>query len=225
MAAVSHEECFGADQCPISPTKSGWATERSVNSTCAGACPPKTQPLMRLCYGTVFQELPGFLVAFSQRGCCGRGQIQLIHSNHIDHFHSVQPIPETVALQQKHRSLMLMAVPRVPPASNTSVYPSSGVFTHFTFFSPPATPISPWLMVHDIPRSLKMPPEPIADVLGAVLMLLGIRDTSWLSMKKFLGNRGVKEDILNFDARRIDPQLRAKVLQLIFILGRPASRP
>lgn len=56
-----------------------------------------------------------------------------------------------------------------------------------------------------------MPPEPIADVLGAVLMLLGIRDTSWLSMKKFLGNRGVKEDILNFDARRIDPQLRAKV--------------
>lgn len=60
-------------------------------------------------------------------------------------------------------------------------------------------------------RSLKMPPEPIADVLGAVLMLLGIRDTSWLSMKKFLGNRGVKEDILNFDARRIDPQLRAKV--------------
>ncbi|CAN0333381.1 unnamed protein product [Ectocarpus sp. 8 AP-2014] len=60
-----------------------------------------------------------------------------------------------------------------------------------------------------------MPPEPIADVLGAVLMLLGIRDTSWLSMKKFLGNRGVKEDILNFDARRIDPQLRAKVTKLL----------
>lgn len=58
-----------------------------------------------------------------------------------------------------------------------------------------------------------MPPEPIADVLGAVLMLLGIRDTSWLSMKKFLGNRGVKEEILNFDARRIDPQLRAQVLR------------
>ncbi|CAM9617723.1 unnamed protein product [Hapterophycus canaliculatus] len=60
-----------------------------------------------------------------------------------------------------------------------------------------------------------MPPEPIADVLGAVLMLLGIRDTSWLSMKKFLGNRGVKEDILNFDAHRIDPQLRAKVTKLL----------
>lgn len=67
------------------------------------------------------------------------------------------------------------------------------------------------MLLHPVARSLKMPPEPIADVLGAVLMLLGIRDTSWLSMKKFLGNRGVKEDILNFDARRIDPQLRAKV--------------
>lgn len=42
-------------------------------------------------------------------------------------------------------------------------------------------------------------------------MLLGIRDTSWLSMKRFLGNRGVKEEILNFDAHRIDPQLRAQV--------------
>ena len=42
-------------------------------------------------------------------------------------------------------------------------------------------------------RSLKMPPEPIHDVLSAVLMLLGINDTSWLSMKKFLGNRGVKD--------------------------------
>ena len=41
-------------------------------------------------------------------------------------------------------------------------------------------------------RSLKMPPEAIHDVLSAVLMLLGIRDTSWLSMKKFLQNRGVK---------------------------------
>ena len=33
-------------------------------------------------------------------------------------------------------------------------------------------------------RSLSMPPEPIVDVLSAVLRLLGIQDTSWLSMKK-----------------------------------------
>ena len=47
-------------------------------------------------------------------------------------------------------------------------------------------------------RSLKMPPEPISDVLGAVLKLLGISDVSWTSMKKFLGNRGVKDEILNY---------------------------
>ena len=34
--------------------------------------------------------------------------------------------------------------------------------------------------------ALKMPPDAIADVLGAVLKLLGVRDVSWLSMKKFL---------------------------------------
>ncbi|CAM9543728.1 unnamed protein product, partial [Phaeothamnion confervicola] len=64
-------------------------------------------------------------------------------------------------------------------------------------------------------RSLKMPPEPIADVLGAVLMLLGIHDTSWLSMKKFLGNRGVKEEILSFDAHRIDPDMRTQVSKVL----------
>lgn len=60
-------------------------------------------------------------------------------------------------------------------------------------------------------RSLVMPPEAIADVLSAVLMLLGIHDTSWLSMKKFLMNRGVKEEILNFDAHRITPEMRKAV--------------
>ena len=39
-------------------------------------------------------------------------------------------------------------------------------------------------------RSLTAPPEAIADVLAAVLMLLGVQDLSWLSMKKFLTNRG-----------------------------------
>ncbi|OWZ22446.1 Dynein heavy chain [Phytophthora megakarya] len=64
-------------------------------------------------------------------------------------------------------------------------------------------------------RSLKMPPEPIHDVLSAVLMLLGIQDTSWNSMKKFLGNRGVKEDILNYDAHRITPEISKAVTKLV----------
>jgi len=64
-------------------------------------------------------------------------------------------------------------------------------------------------------RSFKMPPEPIADVLGAVLKLLGISDVSWTSMKKFLGNRGVKDEILNFDAHRISPEMRRDVARIL----------
>ena len=64
-------------------------------------------------------------------------------------------------------------------------------------------------------RSLNAPPEAIADVLAAVLMMLGVQDLSWLSMKKFLSNRGVKDDILNFDAKRISPELRKNVAKLL----------
>ena len=60
-------------------------------------------------------------------------------------------------------------------------------------------------------RSLSAPPEAIADVLAAVLTMLGVQDLSWLSMKRFLSNRGVKEDILNFDVKRISTELRDKV--------------
>lgn len=64
-------------------------------------------------------------------------------------------------------------------------------------------------------RSLTAPPEAIADVLAAVLMLLGMQDLSWQSMKKFLSNRGVKDDILNYDAKRISPELRKNVAKLL----------
>jgi dynein heavy chain 2 len=64
-------------------------------------------------------------------------------------------------------------------------------------------------------RSLTAPPEAIADVLSAVLMMLGVQDLTWSSMKKFLGNRGVKDDILNFDASRISNELRKNVAKLI----------
>jgi dynein heavy chain 2 len=73
-------------------------------------------------------------------------------------------------------------------------------------------------------RSLKMPPEAIADVLSAVLLLLGINDTSWVSMKKFLGSRGVKEDILGFDAHRITPKIRAAVMKLLREKGESFER-
>lgn len=55
-------------------------------------------------------------------------------------------------------------------------------------------------------RSLRAPPEAIRDILEGVLRLMGIRDTSWNSMKTFLAKRGVKEDIRSLDPARISPE-------------------
>lgn len=64
-------------------------------------------------------------------------------------------------------------------------------------------------------RSFKMPPEPVADVLSGVLMLLGINDVSWVSMKRFLGNRGVKEEILEYNPERITEDIFDRVSDLL----------
>eukprot|EP00210_Caulerpa_lentillifera_P003221 g3076.t1 len=53
-------------------------------------------------------------------------------------------------------------------------------------------------------RSLKMPPEAIRDVLEGVLTVLGHRDMTWNNMRQFLANKGVKEQIINFDAHSIN---------------------
>lgn len=60
-------------------------------------------------------------------------------------------------------------------------------------------------------RSLKMPPEAIRDVLEGVLLLMGQKDTSWKNMKKFLGSKSVKDQVINFDARTISRDIRQKV--------------
>ena len=60
-------------------------------------------------------------------------------------------------------------------------------------------------------RSLKMPPEPIADVMQGVLRLMGNYDASWGSMKKFLAGAGMVQRILNFDIRSIDADTRRDV--------------
>lgn len=67
-------------------------------------------------------------------------------------------------------------------------------------------------------RSLKMPPDAIRDVLEGVLMVLGQQDTSWNNMKKFLGVSSVKEDIVNYDARKITDDVRNRVRRsLLFV--------
>ena len=70
-------------------------------------------------------------------------------------------------------------------------------------------------------KALKAPPEAIRDVLEGVLALLGVQDTSWQSMRKFLGERGVKERIIDFDAKSITPSIREGVERLL--QQKPAS--
>lgn len=64
-------------------------------------------------------------------------------------------------------------------------------------------------------RSLRAPPETIRDILEGVLRLMGIRDTSWNSMKSFLAKRGVKEDIRLLNPSLISPENCAEVERLI----------
>jgi dynein heavy chain 2 len=64
-------------------------------------------------------------------------------------------------------------------------------------------------------RALKMPPEPIHDVLNGVLRLMGNYDNSWASMKKFLAGSGAIQRIMNFDPRQITPEVRADVEKLV----------
>ena len=64
-------------------------------------------------------------------------------------------------------------------------------------------------------RALRAPPDTIRDILEGVLRLMGVYDTSWGSMRSFLAQRGVKEDIQSFDARRISHDIREGVQQLL----------
>ncbi|KAF1768244.1 hypothetical protein GCK72_000056 [Caenorhabditis remanei] len=64
-------------------------------------------------------------------------------------------------------------------------------------------------------RSLRAPPEAVRDILQAVLVFMGILDTSWEAMRKFLSKSGVKDDIMNFDANRITNEIHKKVTAIV----------
>eukprot|EP01061_Rhynchopus_euleeides_P011972 TRINITY_DN21580_c1_g1_i2.p1 TRINITY_DN21580_c1_g1~~TRINITY_DN21580_c1_g1_i2.p1 ORF type:complete len:3556 (+),score=1754.90 TRINITY_DN21580_c1_g1_i2:217-10884(+) len=64
-------------------------------------------------------------------------------------------------------------------------------------------------------RTLTSPPTAIRDVLEGVMCLMDHRDTTWNAMKKFLGTRGVKDRIINMDARDIRPEVRDNVRKLL----------
>eukprot|EP00960_Hanusia_phi_P074745 768303-Hanusia_phi.AAC.3 len=64
-------------------------------------------------------------------------------------------------------------------------------------------------------RSFKLPPEPIRDVLEGVLRLMNNQDTSWVSIKRFISQPSVIQDVLNFDARSINHEMRESVKKFI----------
>ena len=64
-------------------------------------------------------------------------------------------------------------------------------------------------------KALRMPPEPVHDVLCAVLRLMGSYDTSWNSCKEFLKGRSVIASIMNFEPRSITPEIREDVEKLV----------
>eukprot|EP00659_Diplonema_papillatum_P018826 gene18826-29059_t len=64
-------------------------------------------------------------------------------------------------------------------------------------------------------RAMPTPPPAIKDVMEGVMRLMDYRETGGDAMKKFLGQRGVKERIINLDARDIRPEIRENVSKLM----------
>ena len=64
-------------------------------------------------------------------------------------------------------------------------------------------------------KAYKVPPDAVLDVLGGVLFLMGVKDTTWGNMKKFLSQRGVIGNIMNFDAHYITKEIRDSVNKML----------
>ena len=64
-------------------------------------------------------------------------------------------------------------------------------------------------------RSFKIPSDAVYDVLSCVLMLMGNYNTTWNSMKIFLGQSGVVKEIVTYDARRITPKMRQELTKFM----------
>eukprot|EP01022_Parablepharisma_sp_SALTPOND_P023029 TRINITY_DN475_c0_g1_i1.p1 TRINITY_DN475_c0_g1~~TRINITY_DN475_c0_g1_i1.p1 ORF type:complete len:3195 (-),score=434.63 TRINITY_DN475_c0_g1_i1:26360-35944(-) len=64
-------------------------------------------------------------------------------------------------------------------------------------------------------KSFKLPPDAVYHVLSCVLMLMGIYNTTWNSMKVFLGQTGVVKQIVTYDARQITPKMRHDLIKLM----------
>jgi dynein heavy chain 2 len=64
-------------------------------------------------------------------------------------------------------------------------------------------------------RSYKMAPAPVIDVFTALLRLMGQYDNSWSAIRKFLGQRSIIDEIVDFDAGSVPPETRIDVEKYI----------
>ncbi|KAH0791819.1 Cytoplasmic dynein 2 heavy chain 1 [Histomonas meleagridis] len=64
-------------------------------------------------------------------------------------------------------------------------------------------------------RSFSMPPQQVRDVLEAILLLMGERDTSWQSIRKVFSSPKIKDDILHFDPHEVSQQSLIEVNKAI----------
>jgi len=62
-------------------------------------------------------------------------------------------------------------------------------------------------------KSMKRPPQALQDVITGVLILCGVQDTSWASCKRFICDRQVKTQLLEFDPRTVTMEARTKCKQ------------
>eukprot|EP00056_Hartaetosiga_gracilis_P017754 m.8317 g.8317 ORF g.8317 m.8317 type:complete len:4146 (-) comp6080_c0_seq1:66-12503(-) len=69
-------------------------------------------------------------------------------------------------------------------------------------------------------KSLRAPPPGVSAILTGVMMLMGINNSSWKSMKSFLSRRGVQSEIVDFDQRRITEDIRANVEEFLVDNGK-----
>ncbi|OHT02067.1 Dynein heavy chain family protein [Tritrichomonas foetus] len=64
-------------------------------------------------------------------------------------------------------------------------------------------------------RGFAKPPQPIADVMQGVLLMLGEEDNSWAGIKKTISQDGFTKRVITFDINKMKPETIAKVNKLL----------
>ncbi|CAE7293494.1 DHC1B, partial [Symbiodinium necroappetens] len=64
-------------------------------------------------------------------------------------------------------------------------------------------------------KDLRMPPEPVRDVLAATMSLLDLREHSWMSMKKFLSQRAIVSRLIALEPHQVSFDSQLAVQEIV----------